>query len=189
MRGRGVDDRRSMTATKMQLVATIVSVAFLLVGALGFVPGITTDYSQMEFAGHESGAMLFGIFEVSVLHNLVHLLFGVVGLALAMSWSGARTFLIGGGVIYLGLWLYGLLVEQGSDADFVPLNDADNWLHLGLGLGMLILGVALGAEDRRGYHDGDRRTDRDEAYASGGMRRRDTRAERRSRRNDRRTTP
>ena len=40
------------------------------------------------------------------------------------------------------LWVYGLVIDLGSDANFVPLNDADNWLHLGLGLGMIALGVA-----------------------------------------------
>ncbi|MEJ7690552.1 MAG: DUF4383 domain-containing protein [Nocardioidaceae bacterium] len=47
----------------------------------------------------------------------------------------------GGGVIYLVLWIYGLLVGQESNANFVPLNTADNWLHLFLGIGMIALGV------------------------------------------------
>ena len=139
---------RRSPRTKMQTAALIVSGAFLLVGILGFIPGITTNYDQMEFAGHESGAMLLDVFEVSVLHNIVHLLFGVVGLVLARTWSGARAFLIGGGVIYLLLWLYGILIDSQSDANFVPLNDADNWLHLGLGVGMFALGVLLSGEDR-----------------------------------------
>ncbi len=114
---------------------------FILIGVLGFIPGITTNLDQLEFAGHESGAELLGLFQVSVLHNIVHLLFGVVGLALARSVSGAVRFLIGGGVVYLVLWVYGLLVDHGGDANFVPFNDADNWLHLGLGVGMIALGL------------------------------------------------
>jgi hypothetical protein len=101
----------------------------------------------MTFAGKDSGAQLLGIFEVSILHNIVHLLFGVVGLALARSWGGARSFLIGGGLIYLVLWIYGLAVDSGSDANFVPLDDADNWLHLALGLAMVALGLALSRRD------------------------------------------
>lgn len=122
--------------------ATVVGATFLLVGVLGFVPGITTDYDQLEFAGHESGAQLLGIFDVSVLHNIVHLLFGVAGLALARTGMNAVRYLIGGGVVYLVLWLYGLLVDRHSDANFVPVDDADNWLHLFLGLGMVGLGIA-----------------------------------------------
>jgi len=124
-----------------------VAAVFLLVGVLGFIPGITTDYSDMTFAGHDSGAQLLGVFGVSILHNVVHLLFGVAGLVLARSWSGARAFLVGGGAVYLVLWLYGLLIDQHSSANFVPVDDADNWLHLALGLGMVALGLLLSRPD------------------------------------------
>ncbi|MFC4150043.1 DUF4383 domain-containing protein [Micromonospora mangrovi] len=127
----------------VRLVAQVVGAVFLLVGVLGFVPGITSDYHSLMFAGHHSEAKLLGLFQVSVLHNVVHLLFGVAGLLLARSVAGARAYLVGGGAIYLVLWLYGLVVGSDSAANFVPLNTADNWLHLGLGVGMLGLGVAL----------------------------------------------
>ncbi|MFD1321756.1 DUF4383 domain-containing protein [Micromonospora sonneratiae] len=125
----------------VSVVAAVVGAVFLLIGILGFIPGITTDYGSMQFLGHHSNAKLFGVFQVSVLHNIVHLLFGVVGLALARTVAGARTFLVGGGVIYLVLWLYGLAVGQESRANFIPLNSADNWLHLFLGIGMIVLGL------------------------------------------------
>jgi hypothetical protein len=48
-----------------------------------------------------------------------------------------------GGVVYLVLFLYGLLVGQNSAANFVPLNRADDILHLLLGIGMITLGVVL----------------------------------------------
>ena len=108
---------------------------------LGFIPGITTNYGDMTFAGHHSDARLLGVFQVSVLHNIVHLLFGVMGLAMARTAQAARTYLIAGGAIYLVLWLYGLIVGQDSGANFVPLNPADDWLHLVLGLGMIALGL------------------------------------------------
>jgi len=132
----------------LQTAAMVVGVVFLLVGVLGFIPGITTDYDTMQFAGHESEAMLLGVFQVSILHNIVHLLFGVAGLAMARSWSGARAYLIGGGVVYLVLWIYGLLVGEESAANFVPLNAADDWLHLVLGVGMVALGVLLSRRDQ-----------------------------------------
>jgi hypothetical protein len=128
--------------------ASAVAVLFLLVGALGFVPGVTSGTADLRFAGHGSGAYLFGAFQVSALHNLVHLLFGVAGLALARTVTGARTFLVGGGAVYLVLWLYGLAVDHGSGANVLPVNDADDWLHLGLGLGMLGLGVLTGQARR-----------------------------------------
>ncbi|WP_165986838.1 DUF4383 domain-containing protein [Streptomyces sp. YIM 98790] len=127
----------------VSIAASLVGLVFLLVGVLGFIPGITTDFSDMEFAGHESGAELFGLFQVSVLHNLVHLAFGVAGVLMARTATLARSFLLGGGVIYLVLWIYGLVVDKDSDANFVPLNTADDWLHFGLGLGMVALGIFL----------------------------------------------
>jgi hypothetical protein len=128
----------------------VVAVVFLLVGIAGFIPGVTTDYDGMTFAGHHSTAMLLGVFHVSILHNIVHLLFGIVGLALARTASGARNFLIGGGVVYAVLWLYGLFIDENSSANFVPLNNADDWLHLVLAIGMIALGVVLGRDLTRG---------------------------------------
>lgn len=129
----------------VQTVATVVALMFLLVGILGFIPGITTHYDDMTFAGHHSDAQLLGIFEVSVLHNIVHLLFGVVGLALARTPGGAVAYLVVGGAVYLVLWLYGLVVDKGSQANFVPLDSADDWLHFGLGVVMVGAGLALRA--------------------------------------------
>ena len=127
----------------LRTAAKVVGAVFLLVGVLGFVPGITSNYGGMGFAGPESTAMLLGLFQVSILHNIVHLLFGVAGILMSRTDSGSRTFLVGGGAIYLVLWLYGLVIDFNSAANFVPLNSADNWLHLLLGVGMIALGVLL----------------------------------------------
>lgn len=139
-----------MSRSPAQTVATVVALVFLLVGALGFIPGITTNYDDLMFAGHRSDAELLGVFNVSVLHNVVHLLFGVAGLALARTPSGAVTYLIGGGVVYLVLWVYGLVVDKSSQANFVPLDTADDWLHFGLGVVMVAAGLALRARVTRG---------------------------------------
>lgn len=132
----------------VQAASALVGAVFLVVGVLGFIPGITTPYDGMEAAGHESRAELLGIFQVSILHNVVHLLFGVAGIALARTASSGRAFLIGGGAIYLVLWLYGLLIDKSSQANFVPLNTADDWLHFVLGAAMVALGVILGRRTR-----------------------------------------
>jgi hypothetical protein len=42
------------------------------------------------------------------------------------------------------IWLYGLLIDQVSAANFIPVNTADNWLHAILGIVMVALGIALG---------------------------------------------
>jgi hypothetical protein len=124
--------------TTLQTVALLVGVVFLIVGILGFIPGITSD-APGKFTGEDSEAELLGLFRVSILHNIVHLLFGIAGIALARTWDGARMFLIGGGAIYIGLWLLGLI----GGLDWLPADDADHWLHLGLGAAMVAAGYVL----------------------------------------------
>jgi uncharacterized protein DUF4383 len=128
--------------TPVQSLAALVGAVFLLVGVLGFIPGITTHYGDLAFAGDGSDAKLLGIFQVSILHNIVHLLYGIAGLGLARTWEGARLFLIGGGVVYLALWILGIV----GGADWVPTNSADNWLHFVLGIGMVGLGFVTTRE-------------------------------------------
>jgi arginine exporter protein ArgO len=139
MRGGSAAQPRSPLRT----AALLVGAVFLLIGVLGFVPGITTHYGDLSGAGPNSDAQLLGAFQVSILHNIVHLLFGVIGVVLSRTNEGSRLYLIGGGVIYLVLWLYGLVIDKNSDANFVPLNTADDWLHFLLGVGMIGLGVLL----------------------------------------------
>jgi hypothetical protein len=134
-----------MDRTLVQNVARLVGIVFLVVGIAGFIPGVTTNlYDGLEFAGDDGSAELLGIFQVSVLHNIVHLLFGLAGLALAATASGARTYLIGGGAIYLALFALGII----GGGDWIPVNDADNWLHLLLGAGMIVAGVLTTRETR-----------------------------------------
>jgi hypothetical protein len=129
--------------TPAQLLTTLIGATFILVGILGLIPGITTHlYGGLDFAGHNSRAKLLHIFQVSWLHNIVHIAFGLVGLALARTWATARLYLVGGGVVYLVLWFYGLLIDQHGGANFVPFNTAGNWLHFVLGVGMIGLGFA-----------------------------------------------
>jgi hypothetical protein len=126
----------------IQKVTLVVGLVFLVVGIAGFVPGLTTG--SLAGAGHESMAMLLGVFQVSVLHNIVHLLFGVVGLLAAARATGSRMYLVIGGIVYFVLWIYGLFTaDHASGANFVPLNNADNWLHLVLAVGMVALGLFL----------------------------------------------
>jgi hypothetical protein len=130
----------------IQSVALVVGLVFLLVGILGFIPGITSNYDDLKFAGHDSNAQLLGIFDTSILHNIVHLLFGVAGIVLSKTWDGARTFLVGGGAIYLVLFVYGAIFHGEKGSNWIPVNWADNVLHLALGAGMVVLGLVLGKQ-------------------------------------------
>lgn len=142
-------DNRTDHRSPVQTAALLYGVVFLLVGVLGFIPGITSDFESLQFAGPESEAMLLGLFQVSWLHNIVHLLYGAAGLALAKTASGAKNYLLWGGVVYLVLWIYGLVVAQDAAANFVPLNNADDWLHLFLGVTMVALAFLRGDTHER----------------------------------------
>ena len=134
---------RTTERSPLQMAAAATGVVFLLVGILGFIPGITTNYDTLGFIGHDSEAQVLGLFQINILHNIVHLLFGIWGLAAARGASASRAFLLYGGIIYLVLWIYGLIIDLDSALNFVALNTADNWLHLGLGVGMIGLALAL----------------------------------------------
>lgn len=127
----------------VQGAAVLVAAAFLAVAIAGFIPGLTTNLDQLHWLWRDSRSELFGFFEVSVLHNLLHLAFGVAGLLLARTFARARAYLIGGGLIYLGLWVYGLLIDLAGPRNMLPLNNAGNWLHFSIGAVMTLLGVTL----------------------------------------------
>jgi hypothetical protein len=138
-----------MNRSAAQSLASLVGIGFLVVGILGFVPGVTSHFDRLKFAGHRSGAELFGVFEVSILHNLLHLALGVAGLWLARTLAGARLYLVGGGLAYLVLWLYGLIVDRNERANFIPVDSADNWLHFAVGLAMVAGGIVTGTAAAR----------------------------------------
>ena len=77
---------------------------------------------------------------------------GVLGGVMARSYAAARAYFLGGGLVYLALWVHGLLIDHRSMANFVPVNNAANWLHLGFGVGMVLLGLTLA-----GQHDPTKR--------------------------------
>lgn len=128
--------------TAAQDAAVLVASVFLLLGVLGFVPGITSGYDALK-PGPNSGAALFGVFAVSVALNLIHVAFGLVGLLLARTFWRAKAYLFIGGVLTLGLFGYGLAVHTNPQANVLTLDASDNWLHLGMGVVMLLLALTL----------------------------------------------
>jgi hypothetical protein len=139
----------------VQGAAVLVAAAFVIIGVLGFVPGSTSHLDQLQWAGHHSGAELFGTFTVSGVLNVIHLGSGVIGFIFARTYAASRAYLLAGGLAYFALWLYGLLMAPGSALNILSLNNADNWLHFGLGVAMLVFGVTLA-----GQHDPTKRPKR-----------------------------
>lgn len=147
--GGGGRSRSAGGRSILQLAAAAFGLAFLLAGIGGFIPGVTSNYDELELFGTDSNAELLGLFRVSVLHNIVHGLFGV-GLLAAASASLSKLYLIGGGVLYLGVTAFGFAIDKDSDINFLPINHADNLLHVGLSLGMILAGVAGTALQKKG---------------------------------------
>jgi hypothetical protein len=121
--------------TSAKDAARVAGIVLAAVGVLGFVPDVTTGVSAISFAGG-SGTKLLGAFEVSVLLNVAYIGAGAAGIVLARTDRGARGFLTGGGIGFLVLWLVGVVKAGG----WIPLNGADNWLHLALGAGLIAMG-------------------------------------------------
>ncbi|CAN7262736.1 MULTISPECIES: DUF4383 domain-containing protein [Micrococcaceae] len=138
--------------TDVQNVGMGVGIVLMLVGVLGFIPGITQQYGELRFLGPDSHAMFLGLFQTSMLLNIVQLVIGATGWVMSRNGMGARNFLMGFGLLYIVLSIFGLIVGVGSAANFLSLNTLDNWTHMVLGVLMIGAGWILSrhlAEDRR----------------------------------------
>ena len=124
--------------TTVQKIAMVFGVVFLLIAIVGFIsPG------GMAMTVDPPG-MLLGMFPINLLHNVVHLLFGIWGLAAARSWSGAKSYAQIGGVIYIILAVCGYFIPGGFG--LVPLGGSDIWLHALLGVILAAVGFTAKAE-------------------------------------------
>ena len=137
-------DTNTGARTWPQLLALIIGAVYLLVGIVGF---FVTGFD--DFFGHDTNETILG-FEVNPFHNVVHILIGAAGLALARTLAGARTYGWLLAVGYGATFVYGLFAV-GQTWDFLSLNWADNWLHLVSALaGLAIaLGPVRNAVDHR----------------------------------------
>ena len=122
-------------------VAMVFGIVFLLLGILGLIsPG------GMSMGADPAPAMILGLFPVNLLHNIVHLLFGVWGLIASRSFAGAKMYAQVGGVIYIVLAICGLVIP--TTFGLLPNGGSDVWLHAVLGL--VLAGVGFTAKDTMG---------------------------------------
>ena len=92
--------------------ALILGIIFLLVGVLGFVPGLTTMPQTHEHdlaVGGPGHGYLLGLFHVNLLHNLVHLLFGVWGIIAYRTFDASRVYARSVTIIYAVLAIMGVI--------------------------------------------------------------------------------
>ncbi len=112
-----------------QLFARIYGIVFLIVGIGGFIPGLTRPHEHPGLIINGSSGMELGLFPVNVLHNAVHILFGVWGLVAASSLAGAVLYARAVAVIYALLTVLGLIPATNTAFGLVPIYGHDVWLH------------------------------------------------------------
>lgn len=116
-------------------LAIVFGVVFVAIGVLGFIPGVTT-----------ADGKLLGIFQVSTLHNIIHLLSGIAALIAASDVVYSRLYFRVFGVVYALVAIIGWL--QGNTVlGLIDVNFADNILHTVLAIAISAIGYGLPAVD------------------------------------------
>jgi hypothetical protein len=124
-------------------LAVVFGIVFVIVGILGF-------FGNPIVGREATDASMNPIFVTDAIHDLVHLLIGIV--LLLASGKGNRasaTALKVFGVVYLILFVNGLMTPD-MLLGFVAQNEADTYLHLVLGIVLLIAGIAGKGSDPMG---------------------------------------
>ena len=129
-----------MRKSPAQVYALTFGLALLLAGIVGFF--YTADFSTGDATTDPANRdALIGVFDINGWHNVVHVVSGLLGLALAGSWRGARLYAWGFGLTYLAVTVWGFVIGDGeSILGLIAVNTEDNVLHLLLGL----LGIGAG---------------------------------------------
>jgi ABC-type transport system involved in multi-copper enzyme maturation permease subunit len=125
-----------------QWLALIIGIVYLLVGLAGFA---VTGFDGWTV--HDHSQTLLG-FAINPLHNVVHIVIGLLGLLLWNTWGGARTF---GWILFIGYgatFVYGLIVQNNADLNILNINGADNGLHLVSAVAGLAIALWPGRRDR-----------------------------------------
>lgn len=114
----------------LRYFALAFGIVFLLVGIAGFIPALVVPFEEDHgLAIHASSGRLFGLFPVNVLHNIVHIVFGLWGLLAYKSISGARTYARATAIIYAVLMVMGVIPVLNTTFGLVPIFGHDVWLH------------------------------------------------------------
>ena len=125
-----------------QLYALIFGLVLVAAGILGFFYD-----STFESGDDASRDAVLGILDVNGWHNIVHVASGVVGLAVAGSYSNARLYALGFGGVYILVAILGFIYGNGDEIfDIIPVNTEDNVLHALIGVSGIGAGMATPAE-------------------------------------------
>jgi hypothetical protein len=128
--------------TLAQVYVMALGVVLVLVGIIGFL--VEPSFGVGDSA--ERGTLI--LFDINGWHNVVHLLSGIVGLAMVGTAAKARLFAIGYGVVYVLVTILGFAVGDGGLLlSLIPINTADNLLHLAIAVTGIAVGLASPASD------------------------------------------
>jgi len=111
-----------------QRFAQVFGIIYLVVGILGFIPIAPFLVGALPNVIGPFNGLLLGLFPVNWLHNLAHIAIGAAGLASYRSPFGARSYALAIGVLYLVLFLVGLVLP--NFFRLLPLGGWDLILHL-----------------------------------------------------------
>lgn len=115
---------------KTRYYALIMGIIFAVIGVAGFIPGLLAPHDpSMAMTVDSLSGDLLGLFPVNVLHSLVHLLFGIWGIAAYRSFTGARIYARSVAIIYGVLTVMGFIPGLSTVFGLVPLYGNDIWLH------------------------------------------------------------
>ena len=143
-----------MRKSPAQVYALVFGATLLLAGILGFF--YTANFSTGDDATADA---LIGVFDVNGWHNVVHILSGLLGLALARSWRGAKLYAWGFGVVYLAVTVWGFVIGDGEAIlGLIPINTADNFLHLAIALLGIMAAIATPSAPAPTTVDGEGRS-------------------------------
>lgn len=121
--------------TLTQRVVLLLSLAFIVVTALGFASTGMHAGEMHASGGGGAPAMILGMFPTSIAHNLVHLVFGVWGLWASRNARRAVSYAFASGAIYLVLALIGMFVP--NVFGLIPIGGLDIPLHAGIALALI----------------------------------------------------
>lgn len=126
-----------------RIVAVVSGVVFVLVGILGFIPGIS-PMADMVQGMEVADAAVLGLVPVNAVANIVHILLGGILLYASTSSSMAILILKVFGLAYLLLGVIGLFAPEGFG--IMPLGGGEMVVHFLTAIVFLVVGFMMPGE-------------------------------------------
>ena len=123
----------------VQTVALAFGIVYLLVGILGLLPFVGGTVTQTD-------SNLLGLVPINLLHNIVHLVIGIAGIAAAASLARSRQFCQIFGVVLILIGLVGIVVN--NPLNLIPIGGFDIVIHLATGGLLSYFGFVASARTR-----------------------------------------